>query len=575
MPKYLSAGVTILEQDLSTSISAPATSTAAFVGRAYKGPVKQRILVSSEQEFFEKFGPPMDFMYSSNGDKDTTRRTAEDFFTVSSFLQYGNTLLFDREVDAATAKNAAVLSTTSTTLSGGQDYIQDWTNYTPTFSTEKFKFFAKYPGYYGNTDIEIGLVNQTQWNNLTTLPSSGWDATTQAVSSYKQSIEYGPSKASEYVVVVKAIQPDGSFSIAETFLVSDDITDQNFQGDNIYINQLINSGSKYILAFNNSSVTGMAASFGDTKLTGGYDGTFSESDIVSGYDLFANPEEVEINFLIGGNHTGSGIPNDSNMGTPQHILSVAETRADCFAILDCPKSDVVGISDVSTAVANVIDYKNNHLNDSKSFGAIYTGWLYVYDKYNDLNRWIPCSGHVAGIYAYTANTADTWWAPAGLNRGVLKNVIKLSFNPGKAYRDQLYQNQINPLVSFPGQGIVVWGQKTLQTKPSAFDRVNVRLLFNYMEKAIAKASMYVVFEFNDNLTQTIFKNMVVPFLEDIKGRRGVYDFLVDVGSKVNTPEVVDANAFKAKIFIKPTRVAEFLEITFIATKTGVDFQELQ
>jgi phage tail sheath protein FI len=305
-------------------------------------------------------------------------------------------------------------------------------------------------------------------------------------------------------------------------------------------------------------------------MSGGVDGTPSASQIQTGYQLFSNPEEVEINYLIGGSHT--------DISTQTVIKDIAIARADCFAILDCVKTDMVGGAgitiDIATAVLNVVDYRKTDLNFNTSYAALYANWLYIYDKYNDKNRWIPCGGHVAGVYAYTADTQDSWWAPAGLNRGIFRGVIKVAMNPQKAYRDAMYVAQVNPIVSFPGQGIVVWGQKTLQTKPSAFDRVNVRLLFLYMEKAVARAAKYIVFEPNDNLTRATFLNMVNPFMEDIKGRRGVYDYLVDVSDKVNTPERIDRNEFWAEIYVNPTRAAEFIVIRFTATKTGVDFAEL-
>jgi phage tail sheath protein FI len=342
------------------------------------------------------------------------------------------------------------------------------------------------------------------------------------------------------------------------------------EGNNIFIEDYINAGSKYIIAFNNSSVTTEPATvpMSAGALTGGQDGMPQDGDIQDGYETyFSNPEEIEINYLIGGRHT--------TVALASAILAVAQQRADCFAILDCIKTDMVGVSDIATQVANVVDYRKNELNANTSFGALYANWLYIYDKYNDKYRWIPSGGHVAGVYAYTADTTDAWWAPAGLNRGIFRSVIKVAMNPSKAYRDAMYKEQVNPIVSFPGQGIVVWGQKTLQTKPSAFDRVNVRLLFLYMEKAVARAAKYIVFEPNDNLTRATFLNMVNPFMEDIKGRRGVYDYLVDVSDKVNTPERIDRNEFWAEIYVKPTRAAEFIVIRFTATKTGVDFAELQ
>ena len=545
MPQLLSPDVSVIERDLSTFVASVATSIAVYVGRATKGPVWEKTQVANERQFAELFGEP-------------TSSTYEDFFTVAGFFQNGNTLYFTRVVDTATAKNAELRVTTSTAPSAGDgDYVADWEDYTPSFSTEKLQVFAKYPGDYGDTDFKVAMISKTDFDTIGTSPT---------LSGYESLVDQAPDTTDEFVIIVSALQSDGEYEIAEVFLVSDTEGTLDLEGNNMYVEEVINNGSEYILVFNNTGVTAELNSFAETLPSGGADGTVQESDIVLGYDLYNNPEEIEINFLIGGSHT--------TVSTANSIITLCEARADCFAILDVPKSDVVNIASISTAISNATDYRKTELNANTSYAGLYANWLYVYDKYNDTRRWVPSSGHVAGVYAHTAEVTDTWFAPAGLNRGILNNVIKLAVNPSKSYRDTLYKNQLNPIVSFPGQGIVVWGQKTLQTKPSAFDRVNVRLLFLYMEKAIARTAKYVVFEPNDQLTRSIFKNQVDPFLDDIKGRRGVYDFFVDVGDNVNTAERIDRNEFWAEIFVKPVKASEFVVLRFTATKTGVDFSEL-
>ena len=545
MPQFLSPDVTVIERDLSAIVAAPSTSIAAYVGRASRGPVWQRTLVTNEREYVEKFGEPDSSNY-------------EDFFTANGFLAYANSLYYTRVVDKDTAKNAQLnINSGMAPSGGGGDYIEEYEDYIPTFGTEKLQLFAKYPGDYGSTDFQVTLINKTDYDTIGTSPS---------LSGYETYIDQGPETADEFLIMIAALQSDGEYTMDEVWLVSDTEGKKDSLGNNMYVGEIINRSSQYALVYNNTAVSGEPYSFVDTLPTSGADGDVLESDIVLGYDVYSNPEEIEINFVIGGSHT--------TVATAQSIAALSTTRVDCFSVLDVPKTDVVAVTDVSTAVANAVDYRANELNANTSYAALYANWLYIYDKYNDVNRWVPSSGHVAGVYAYTANVADTWFAPAGLNRGILKNVIKLAINPNKGYRDNLYKNGINPIVSFPGQGIVIWGQKTLQSKPSAFDRVNVRLLFLYMERAIAKSAKYIVFEQNDSLTRSVFRNLVVPFLEDIKGRRGVYDFLVDVGDNVNTPERIDRNEFWAEIFVKPTRVAEFIVLRFTATKTGVDFSEL-
>ena len=200
-----------------------------------------------------------------------------------------------------------------------------------------------------------------------------------------------------------------------------------------------------------------------------------------------------------------------------------------------------------------------------------TGFKYQYDRYNDAYRWVPLNGDMAGLAARTDYTNDAWWSPAGFNRGQIKNVVKLAINPTKTDRDTLYKNGVNPIVSFPGQGTVLYGDKTLQVKPSAFDRINVRRLFIVLEKAIATAAKYQLFEFNDAFTRAQFKNIVEPFLRDVKGRRGVTDFKVVCDESNNTAAVIDSNEFVGDIYIKPTRSINFITLNFIATRTGVDF----
>jgi len=198
----------------------------------------------------------------------------------------------------------------------------------------------------------------------------------------------------------------------------------------------------------------------------------------------------------------------------------------------------------------------------------------MYDRYNDLYRWVPLNGDIAGLCVRTDNINDPWWSPAGFNRGQIKNIVNLAYNPRKADRDTLYKSGINPVVTFPGQGTVLFGDKTLQAKPSAFDRINVRRLFIVLEKAISTASKYTLFEFNDAFTRAQFKNLVTPYLRDIKGRRGIYDFLVVCDETNNTGEVIDRNEFIGDIYIKPARSINFIQLNFVAVRTGVQFSEV-
>ena len=267
-----------------------------------------------------------------------------------------------------------------------------------------------------------------------------------------------------------------------------------------------------------------------------------------GYDLFRNPEEIDISLVIGGPHGGT---------VSRYIIdNVAEERKDCVAFVSPEKADVVNITSLDTATTNVKNFRltSDGINSkSSSYAVMDSGWKYQYDKYNDVYRWIPLNADVAGLCVRTDNIRDPWWSPAGLNRGSVKNVVRLAWNPRKAHRDELYKNNINPVVTLQGQGTVLYGDKTLQTKPSAFDRINVRRLFIVLEKAIATAARFTLFEFNDEFTRSQFRNMVEPFLRDVQGRRGIYDFQVVCDESNNTPEVIDRNEFVGDIYVLPAR----------------------
>jgi phage tail sheath protein FI len=203
-----------------------------------------------------------------------------------------------------------------------------------------------------------------------------------------------------------------------------------------------------------------------------------------------------------------------------------------------------------------------------------SGWKYMYDKYNDVYRYVPLNGDIAGLCVRTDTERDPWFSPAGFNRGQIRNIVKLAFNPSKTQRDELYRNSINPVASFPGEGTVLFGDKTLQSKPSSFDRINVRRLFIVLEKAIARAARASLFEFNDEFTRSSFVNLVEPFLREVQGRRGIFDFRVVCDATNNTPEVIDRNEFVGDIYVKPTRSINFIQLNFVAVRTGVAFDEI-
>ena len=222
---------------------------------------------------------------------------------------------------------------------------------------------------------------------------------------------------------------------------------------------------------------------------------------------------------------------------------------------------------------DVIAFRNA-INVSSSYAIMDSGWKYIYDKYNDVYRYVPLNGDIAGTMARTDNVRDPWWSPAGYTRGNIRNIVKLAYNPAKTQRDGLYKAGVNSVVTFPGQGTILYGDKTMMSRPSAFDRINVRRLFIVLEKAIASAAKYTLFEFNDAFTRAQFRNLVEPYLRDVQGRRGIYDFKVVCDETNNTPEVIDRNEFIGDIYIKPARSINFIQLNFVAVRTGVDFEEI-
>jgi len=299
-------------------------------------------------------------------------------------------------------------------------------------------------------------------------------------------------------------------------------------------------------------------------LSGGVDPTPSASEIATAYTMFANDELVDVNLIICGD---LAVSNAKSV-----IDNVADVRKDCVVFLSPDKASVVG--QTSGQKDNILaDITGASLTRS-SYAVMDTGWKYMYDRYYDRYLWIPCNGDTAGLCARTDAEADPWFSPAGYNRGRLKNAVRLAYSPNKADRDELYRGGVNPIVGFPGSGIVLFGDKTLLEKPSAFDRINVRRLFIVLEKAIATASKFQLFEFNDEFSRAQFKNLVEPFLRDVQGRRGVYNFRVVCDASNNTQQVIDSNSFVADIFIQPARSINFIQLNFVATRTGIQFEEI-
>ena len=309
------------------------------------------------------------------------------------------------------------------------------------------------------------------------------------------------------------------------------------------------------------------------SLTGGTDDySLTNGEISIAYNKFADAEAIDVNLIIGGS---SSIAADTQANYDTHgtmLITLAEARLDCLAFISPHRAAVVGVADPATQAVNVKNAADTL--PSSSYAVLDSGYKYMYDRYNDIYRYVPLNGDIAGLCARTDDVADVFFSPAGFNRGTIRGAIKLSFNPNQSQRDDLYAARVNPVVNFPGQGVTLFGDKTALTTPSAFDRINVRRLFIVLEKAISTASKFQLFEFNDEFTRAQFKNLVEPFLRDIQGRRGIDDFQVVCDGTNNTGEIVDRNEFVADVFVKPARSINFITLNFIATRTGVAFSEV-
>ena len=407
--------------------------------------------------------------------------------------------------------------------------------------------------------------------------------------------ENGNTSANDEVHII-VVDENGGFTgtpgrILEVFQGLSRATDaKTADGSDNYYKNIINENSAYVwwgndrtTAVSNTAVnitTSTASTPGSFSLIVGSEG-YSESNnsvfsaVASAYDLFASTEDSDISLVLQGRPLGgSTVVNGVtvlNFQLANYIIdNICEIRKDCIALISPDKAEILNA--LGNQATNLIAWRG--ALRSSSYAVLDSGYKYQYDRYNDVNRYIPLNGDIGGLCVRTDNTNDAWWSPAGFNRGQIKNIIKLSYNPRKAERDILYPNGINPVVTFPGQGTVLYGDKTLQAKPSAFDRINVRRLFIVLEKAISRSAKYSLFEFNDAFTRAQFKNLITPYLRNVQGRRGITDFLVVCDDTNNTAQIIDTNQFIGDIYIKPARSLNFIQLNFVAVGTGVQFSEV-
>jgi hypothetical protein len=556
MAFQISPGVNVSEVDATTVVPSVQQTAGAFAGTFQWGPADKVRQIDSELTLVSTFGKP-------------DASSATDFFTAANFLSYGNNLNIVRSVGN--------LANNATDGSGGTIQIKNEDVYETTYlltdnSNSYGPFVGRYPGLLGNS-LTVHVCANT--STFSTWSYRSYFTSAPSTSEFASSV--GGTNDEMHIVVVDA---DGLFTgsagaILETYGFVSAASDATINGVTNFYKQVILNNSKYVYAmspidYGTTNATWDRAAAGRsfarpatniaTNLSTGTSVAPTDGNIQVSYDFFTNKESIDISLVLTSGHS---------VTVQQYVIdNIAVGRADCVAFISPRYSDVVNQSGSETT--NIAGWLTS-LARSSSYVMADSGWKYQFDKYHNTYRWIPLNGDIAGLCVYTDSVRDPWFSPAGFNRGAIKNAVKLAWNPSKSFRDTLYAAGVNPVVSFPGQGTVLFGDKTLLAKPSAFDRINVRRLFITLEKSIAQAAKFSMFELNDEFTRAQFIALVAPFLRDIQGRRGITDFRVVCDSTNNTQQVVDSNQFIGDIYIKPARSVNYIQLNFVAVGTGVDF----
>jgi len=601
MAFQVSPGINVSEIDLTTVVPNVATSIGAIAGGFQWGPVMERTSITNENDLVKVFGKPNDV-------------TSEWFHTAANYLAYSNNLIVVRNVKTD-ATNAVVGDDNA----GTPVDVYNATTYDDaagTFNSADQLFVGKYPGILGNS-LKVLTLDKHGWDqakaradDVNDTPSAdqqlflnNFDATPPGTSSSMKGAN-GEAASSEGTgndeMHVLVIDEDGAWTgtpgyILEKFPYVSKASDaKRIDGSSNYIRTVLRNESAYVWLGNQNEITAASTDNGGGapekvagspmaggpfkrlngvgkeilggSLAGGVDSNqLDDSELKPAYTLFVNPEVVDVSLIMAG-------PSDSstNSGTGKHIIdTIASVRKDCVAFVSPSKGSVVA---TTGQMASLVTDSTNL--GSSSYAVMDSAWKYQYDRYNDVFRYVPMNGDIAGLCARTDFTNDAWWSPAGLTRGQIKNIVRLSWEPTKADRDSLYQLGINPIITQTGSGVVLWGDKTMQTVPSAFDRINVRRLFIVLEKAISIAAKAMLFEFNDEFTRSQFINLVEPFLREVQGRRGITDFKVVCDSSNNPGQVIDTNNFVGDIYVKPSRSINYIQLNFIAARSDVSFSEI-
>ena len=577
MAFQVSPGINITELDLTTVVPNVATAIGAIAGAYQWGPVLERTSITTENNLVDVFGKPDDV-------------TKCYFWSAANYLAYSNNLIVTRVVGTG-ALNSTIGDNAA--AAAGED-IRNAEHYDSTTLSADVLFIAKYPGALGNS-LKVKVIDSNAWGDTTVNADfiANFDDTPATSTDVANA---GGSQDEMHVIV---IDEDGLWTgdpgyILEKFAYVSKASDaKRPDGSSNYIKDVLRNESKYVWLGTVTELTALSVAAGTAAGQPKAGATFQTFDSVTdsegvlggsmgwgnngavittgqlqaGYALYASADVVDVNLIIGGpgvdaTDTATGVYLKGLVGQG------ASARNDAMVFLSPTLTDA---TTTKTAAAMVT---TKTLYGSSSYVVMDGAWKYQYDRYRDIFFYCPMNGDTAGLVARTEYTNDAWWSPAGMTRGQVKNIIKLSWEPTRADRDTMYQKSINPLITMKGAGVLLWGDKTAQIKPSAFDRINVRRLFIVLEKAIAIAAKAMLFEFNDEFTRSAFVNMVTPFLREIQGRRGITDFKVVCDTSNNTGQVIDTNNFVGDIYIKPNRSINYIQLNFIAARTDVSFSEI-
>jgi hypothetical protein len=574
----LSPGVLTTETNLTTVVPSVLTTAGAYAGAFNWGPGKSITTVDSERTLVDIFNQP-----DSN--------TASSFWTAASFLAYGNNLQIVRAVNSGTLN--AVDAGTAAQVVNKETFQYSLLN--SGNANGYGAFMARYPGALGNSltvsVIDAGASGQFSSWNIALYNVAGSNYSNVALAGFFNSAPstgYNTSQVggANDQIHIAVVDTGGLFSgtkgtVLETFsYLSKAVDSVDSTGQSNYYKNAIFNNSKYVYAVDpvnyfstngtwgqraaNTSFTTLATPF-TLPLSGGIDTSVTDADVITAMSYFTDTAQTSISLVMTGPYTNTAVQTNA--------INMVATRKDAVAFVSPPYTSVVNNSgnEQSSVLSWMSTLSSVTGGPTGSYGFADSGWKYLFDRYNNKYVWVPLNGDIAGLCVYTDNTTNSWYSPAGYTRGVIKNVIKLAWNPTQANRDSLYQVAVNPVASFPGSGTVLFGDKTMQTQPSAFDRINVRRLFITIEQAIARAAKFSLFEFNDAFTQAQFVALITPYLRSVQAQRGITAFQVVCDSTNNTPSVVNNNQFVGDIYIQPARSINFIQLNFVAVGTGVSF----